>query len=176
MDNLNNPIMHELMSAYMNLVREHRIRPQQIRSVMCPIAGYMIPIVCEPVHEKVRPASDWHGRVSLQYSVAEALCRGRLDGRSYAPESLADPAILDMAARILNDGYDIEVIEAHHRMKVDAPSGTALLLGEAAARGRGINLADHSVRSRDGHTGARKAGDPFTVLIGCGTRPHGKRH
>ena len=46
----------------------------------------------------------------------------------------------------------------HHRMKVDAPSGTALLLGEAAARGRGVSLADRSVRSRDGHTGARAEG------------------
>jgi 4-hydroxy-tetrahydrodipicolinate reductase len=52
-------------------------------------------------------------------------------------------------------------------MKVDAPSGTALLLGEAAAKGRAIALADHSVRSRDGHTGARKAGDiGFATLRG----------
>ncbi|MCC2109581.1 MAG: 4-hydroxy-tetrahydrodipicolinate reductase, partial [Hyphomicrobiales bacterium] len=50
---------------------------------------------------------------------------------------------------------------------VDAPSGTALLLGEAAARGRDINLAEHSVRSRDGHTGARKSGDiGFATLRG----------
>ena len=55
----------------------------------------------------------------------------------------------------------------HHSMKVDAPSGTALLLGEAAAKGRGIALADHTVRSRDGHTGARKAGDiGFATLRG----------
>jgi 4-hydroxy-tetrahydrodipicolinate reductase len=47
----------------------------------------------------------------------------------------------------------------HHRHKVDAPSGTALLLGEAAAAGRGVNLAQRSVRVRDGHTGARVAGD-----------------
>lgn len=63
--------------------------------------------------------------------------------------------------------YDIEIVEMHHRMKVDAPSGTALMLGEAAAEGRGISLADQSVRSRDGHTGARREGDiGFAALRG----------
>ena len=55
----------------------------------------------------------------------------------------------------------------HHNKKVDAPSGTALMLGRAAAEGRGIDLDKHSVRSRDGHTGARKAGDiGFAALRG----------
>jgi 4-hydroxy-tetrahydrodipicolinate reductase len=55
----------------------------------------------------------------------------------------------------------------HHKHKVDAPSGTALMLGEAAAEGRGIKLAEHSVRVRDGHTGARKSGDiGFATLRG----------
>ena len=63
------------------------------------------------------------------------------------------------AAERLGEDWDIEVTETHHRMKVDAPSGTALLLGEAAAAGRGANLADHSVRGRDGVTGQRKIGD-----------------
>ncbi|MCB2050706.1 MAG: 4-hydroxy-tetrahydrodipicolinate reductase [Novosphingobium sp.] len=62
------------------------------------------------------------------------------------------------AAARLSDEWDIEVLEMHHRMKVDAPSGTALLLGEAAAEGRGITLADKSERGRDGVTGAREAG------------------
>lgn len=55
-------------------------------------------------------------------------------------------------------GYDVEILEMHHNRKVDAPSGTALMLGEAAARGRGTDLASHSVRVRDGHTGAREPG------------------
>jgi 4-hydroxy-tetrahydrodipicolinate reductase len=62
------------------------------------------------------------------------------------------------AAARLGPEWDIEVLEMHHRMKVDAPSGTALLLGEAAAAGRGIELAAHSERGRDGHTGARVEG------------------
>jgi 4-hydroxy-tetrahydrodipicolinate reductase len=66
-------------------------------------------------------------------------------------------ALVKQAAKAL-PGYDIEIVEMHHRAKVDAPSGTALLLGNAAAEGRGINLPDHSVRVRDGHTGPRPEG------------------
>src|SRR5262249_48759352 len=61
------------------------------------------------------------------------------------------------AARALDADFDIEILEMHHKHKVDAPSGTALLLARAAAAGRGIDLASRSVRTRDGHTGARKA-------------------
>jgi 4-hydroxy-tetrahydrodipicolinate reductase len=64
-------------------------------------------------------------------------------------------------------GFDVEILEMHHNRKVDAPSGTALMLGEAAARGRGIDLATHSVRVRDGHTGAREPGSiGFATLRG----------
>jgi 4-hydroxy-tetrahydrodipicolinate reductase len=62
------------------------------------------------------------------------------------------------AATRLGEDWDIEIVETHHRMKVDAPSGTALLLGEAAAAGRGIRLAENSERGRDGITGARARG------------------
>lgn len=67
-------------------------------------------------------------------------------------------ALVEDAAQRLGEEWDIEIVEMHHRHKVDAPSGTALLLGEAAARGRGIDLASHSERGRDGITGARKPG------------------
>jgi 4-hydroxy-tetrahydrodipicolinate reductase len=76
-------------------------------------------------------------------------------------------AITRKVAAALDADFDIEVLEMHHRHKVDAPSGTALLLGEAAAAGRGIRLADASVRVRDGHTGARRRGDiGFATLRG----------
>jgi 4-hydroxy-tetrahydrodipicolinate reductase len=76
--------------------------------------------------------------------------------------------LVEQAARALEAAdWDIEVLEMHHRHKVDAPSGTALLLGEAAAKGRGIGLEDNSVRVRDGHTGAREAGSiGFATLRG----------
>ena len=93
-------------------------------------------------------------------------------------------ALVEQAARALGPDFDIEVLEMHHRAKVDAPSGTALLLGEAAASGRGIALADNSVRVRDGHTGARRpgsigfatlrggtvVGDHSVILAGAGER------
>jgi len=61
-------------------------------------------------------------------------------------------------AAIALPDFDVEIVEMHHRMKVDAPSGTALLLGEAAAAGRNVRLSDKSVRGRDGQTGARESG------------------
>ncbi len=65
--------------------------------------------------------------------------------------------LVKQAAKAL-PGYDVEIVEMHHRMKVDAPSGTALMLGEAAAQGRGIGLAENSARGRDGITGKRNDG------------------
>jgi len=67
-------------------------------------------------------------------------------------------ALVRRVAQTLDDDFDIEIVEMHHNRKVDAPSGTALLFGEAAAAGRGIDLAGHSERGRDGHTGARARG------------------
>ncbi|MDQ4135843.1 MAG: 4-hydroxy-tetrahydrodipicolinate reductase [Pseudomonadota bacterium] len=75
--------------------------------------------------------------------------------------------LVRQAAAALGEEFDIEILEMHHRTKVDAPSGTALLLGQAAADGRGIPLKEHSVRVRDGHTGARRAGNiGFATLRG----------
>lgn len=76
-------------------------------------------------------------------------------------------SLVEQAATALGDDFDIEVVEMHHRQKVDAPSGTALLLGQAAAAGRSIDLDKKAVKSRDGHTGARKPGDiGFATLRG----------
>lgn len=76
-------------------------------------------------------------------------------------------ALTKQVAAALGEDFDIEIVEMHHRLKVDAPSGTALLLGAAAAEGRNVALGDCSVRVRDGHTGPRKAGDiGFATLRG----------
>ena len=75
--------------------------------------------------------------------------------------------LAQQVAQALDADFDVEIIEAHHRHKVDAPSGTALMLGEAVARGRGVDLADVSDRGRDGMTGERKRGDiGFAALRG----------
>lgn len=75
--------------------------------------------------------------------------------------------LVEQAAKVLSDGYDIEVVEMHHRHKVDAPSGTALRLGEAAAHGLGQDLKDCAIYAREGVTGEREAGKiGFATLRG----------
>jgi 4-hydroxy-tetrahydrodipicolinate reductase len=76
-------------------------------------------------------------------------------------------ALVEKTASLLDPGYDIEVLEMHHRHKIDAPSGTALALGRAAAAGRRVKLEDVWRKSRDGHTGARPPGQiGFATLRG----------
>jgi len=72
-------------------------------------------------------------------------------------------------AAALDEDFDIEIFEMHHNRKIDAPSGTALLFGEAAAAGRKISLKERSARGRDGHTGARKPGDIGFASLRGGT-------
>src|SRR6266581_9414570 len=78
-------------------------------------------------------------------------------------------ALVKRVAQSLDESFDIEILEMHHKAKIDAPSGTALMLGEAAAAGRGIALDQHSERGRDGVTGARRAGDIGFASLRGGT-------
>lgn len=101
-------------------------------------------------------------------AIAEAGTQGAriVKSGNFSPGVVALAALVERAAAALPD-YDAEVLEMHHNLKVDAPSGTALMLGEAVAKGRAISLADHSVRVRDGHTGPRQAGTiGFATLRG----------
>jgi 4-hydroxy-tetrahydrodipicolinate reductase len=78
-------------------------------------------------------------------------------------------ALTKRVAKTLGEDYDIEILEMHHNKKIDAPSGTALMLGRAAAEGRGVDLAKRLVRGRDGITGARRAGDIGFASLRGGT-------
>lgn len=78
-------------------------------------------------------------------------------------------ALVKRVAQSLDQSFDIEILEMHHKSKIDAPSGTALMLGEAAAAGRQIALAERSARGRDGLTGARRAGDIGFASLRGGT-------
>jgi 4-hydroxy-tetrahydrodipicolinate reductase len=78
-------------------------------------------------------------------------------------------ALVKRVAQTLGDDYDIEILEMHHNKKIDAPSGTALMFGRAAADGRAISLAERSARGRDGLTGARRAGDIGFASLRGGT-------
>lgn len=100
------------------------------------------------------------GMVEADFAAIEAASRHativRSGNFSLGVNMLA--ALVKKTAAALDISWDIEITEMHHRMKVDAPSGTALLLGEAAAQGRGVSLSNAAVKSREGHTGAREAG------------------
>lgn len=75
--------------------------------------------------------------------------------------------LTEQVAKALGPEFDVEILELHHRHKRDAPSGTSLMLGEAASAARGISLAEHAVRTRDGETGPRREGDiGFAALRG----------
>jgi len=78
-------------------------------------------------------------------------------------------ALVKRVAQALDESFDIEILEMHHKAKIDAPSGTALLLGEAAAAGRKIALEQRSARGRDGVTGARRSGDIGFASLRGGT-------
>ncbi len=78
-------------------------------------------------------------------------------------------AMTKLMAKTLDNRFDVEILEMHHTKKIDAPSGTALMFGRAAAEGRGVDLAAHSARGRDGETGARKAGDIGFASLRGGT-------
>ena len=93
-------VIHAFVDAALHLHRERGVRAADIERIECPIAEYMIPVVCEPVSEKVSPATDSHGRVSLQYSLAEAVYHGRLGVDSYSDASLSNPDILALARKI----------------------------------------------------------------------------
>lgn len=112
------------------------------------------------------------GTTGLNSNQKEALIRAGETGRIVWSANMSVGvnllmALVEHTAAKLGTDHDIEILEMHHKHKVDAPSGTALALGEAAARGRGVPLHDVWVKARDGHTGARKPGDiGFATLRG----------
>jgi 4-hydroxy-tetrahydrodipicolinate reductase len=110
----------------------------------------------------------WDSHDAAVRKASETLAIVRSGNFSLGVNVLA--GLVDQAARRLSaEDWDIEIFEAHHRRKIDAPSGTALMLGEAAASGRGVALGEVSARARDGLTGPRHSGAiGFSVLRGGG--------
>jgi len=93
-------VIHPYIDAALRLRERHDLTPETIARVVCPVAPYIVGIVCEPLSEKRRPLTDSHGRVSLQFTLAEAFARGRIGKDAYAETSLRDPAILALADRV----------------------------------------------------------------------------
>ena len=96
--------------------------------------------------------------MQLEQLERRTLLSGFAPAANFAVGVNAAYKLAESAAQILGDGYDVEILEAHHRHKVDAPSGTALLLGDAAAKALGRDLKNDGVFGRDGVTGERKPG------------------
>jgi 2-methylcitrate dehydratase PrpD len=93
-------VIHPYIDALLRLRAWHDLTPEKVERIVVPVAPYIVPIVCEPVDEKRRPNTDSHGRVSMQYTLAEALALGRIGKNAYAERSLRDPVILALADRV----------------------------------------------------------------------------
>ena len=93
-------VIHPYIDALLRIRAAHGVTPSDVERIDVPVAAFIVPIVCEPVAEKFAPASDSHGRVSLQYSLAEALHAGSLGRHAYSADSLRNPEILALARRV----------------------------------------------------------------------------
>jgi 2-methylcitrate dehydratase PrpD len=139
-------VIHPYIDAALQLRLRHHIAPENIDRVECPVTSFIVGIVCEPTSEKFAPASDSHGRVSLQYSVAEALYLGELGKNAYSSESLRNPEILALVRKVeyrvdptypgpgrfkgavriaLRDGRVVEHVEEHNRGSAENPMSYA---------------------------------------------------
>jgi 2-methylcitrate dehydratase PrpD len=135
-------VIHPYISAILRLREKHGIRPNDVERIDCPVTSFIVGIVCEPTEEKFAPASDSHGRVSLQYSLAEALYHGALGKTAYSAESRSNREILALARRVtyyidpdypgpgrfkgavvitLKDGRIFEEVEEYNRGSAENP-------------------------------------------------------
>lgn len=160
-------VIHPYIDAILRLGRKHAVKPEQVARITCPVAPYIVGIVCEPLSEKRRPLTDSHGRVSLQYTLAEALVTGVLGRHSYAESSLRDPTILSLTDKVeyvvdeslpgpeqfkgivrveLNDGTIIEEIEEHNRGSAENPMTEAEIIGKFRENTEGVIAKDAAER------------------------------
>jgi 2-methylcitrate dehydratase PrpD len=135
-------VIHPYISAVLRLRAKHGIEARNVERIECPVTAFIVGIVCEPTEEKFAPASDSHGRVSLQYSLAEALYHGALGKTAYSAESRNNPEILALARRVqyrvdpdypgpgrfkgaakivLKDGRTFEEVEEYNRGSAENP-------------------------------------------------------
>jgi 2-methylcitrate dehydratase PrpD len=135
-------VIHPYISALLRLRVKHAIQPEDVERIECPVTAFIVGIVCEPTDEKFAPASDSHGRVSLPYSLAEALYLGALGRSAYQKENLENPEILALARRVrynvdpdypgpgrfkgavtitLKDGRTFQEVEEYNRGSAENP-------------------------------------------------------
>jgi len=135
-------VIHPYLDALLKLRARRRIDPAKVREIVVPVASFIVGIVCEPVAEKRRPNTDSHGRVSMQYSLAEAMVLGALGKDAYQPASLTNPQILRLADAVtyrvdpsfpgperfkgavqivMQDGTVFEAVEEYNRGSAENP-------------------------------------------------------
>lgn len=152
-------VIHPYITAVLRLREKHGIRPEDVDRIECPIAAYIEGIVCKPLEEKLAPRSDSHGRVSLQYSLAEALYHGALGKTAYSSASRSNPEILALAQRVhyrvdpdypgpgrfkgaakvtLRDGRVFEEIEEYNRGSRENPMTAAELRAKFEENASGL--------------------------------------
>lgn len=163
-------VIHPYISAAIRLRKEHSIQAADIDSVDCPVTAFIVSIVCEPVAEKHAPASDSHGRVSLQYSVAEALFFGELGKHAYSGQSRGNPEILALARKVryrvdpdypgpgrfkgavkvtLTDGRQFTEVEEYNRGSAENPMTYAELRAKFEDNASGFLSAEARGRLAD---------------------------
>ncbi len=169
-------VIHPYIDALLRLRRQHAIDPASVREIACPVASYIVPIVCEPVAEKRRPKSDSHGRVSLQYTLAEAMHAGRLGKDAYQLSKLQNPEVLRLADAVtyqvdatfpgpdrfkgqvkvtLHNGRTYEAIEEHNRGSAGNPMSVDDLVAKFEENAAGVLAPAQTAASPRRYSGWR---------------------
>jgi len=184
-------VIHPYIDALLRVRTEIGIRTEDVESIECPVAAFIVPIVCEPLEEKLAPLSDSHGRVSLQYTLAEAFHRGELGKKAYASESLRNPEILGLAKRVryrvdpdfpgpgrfkgavevrLKDGRVFKEVEEYNRGSAENPMTYADLRAKFDENASGFLSKEQRDRLADGIAALENLRDA-KVLVDLGVVP-----
>ena len=178
-------VLHPYISALLRLRERHRIAAADVASIECPVAEFNVSIVCEPVEEKCAPATQAHCRVCLQYTLAEALCRGELGRNAYIDRYRLDPDVLALARRVtyhvdpafpgpgrfkgvvrvtLNDGRSFSETEEYNRGSAENPMTDVELGAKFDDNASGFLSASERARLTDQIARAEQLTDAGTLV------------
>jgi 2-methylcitrate dehydratase PrpD len=181
-------VIHPYISAVLRLKAKYGIQPGDVERIECPVTAFIVGIVCEPTEEKFAPASDSHGRVSLQYSLAEALYLGALGKSAYSAESRQNPEILALARRVqyhvdpdypgpgrfkgaakivLKDGRAFEEVEEYNRGSAENPMSYEELRAKFDDNASGILSEERRDRLADVIRGLETLPNAGALLDAC---------
>jgi 2-methylcitrate dehydratase PrpD len=183
-------VLHPYVDALLRVRAQHGIAPSDVEQIDCPVAEFNVSIVCEPLAEKLAPSSDSHGRISLQYTLAEALHAGTLGKNAYAQSSLRHPEILALARRVryyvdpdfpgpgrfkgavhirLKDGRVISDTQEHNRGAAENPMTDEELRVKFDENSAGILSAPERERLAEAIQGLEQV-DDVSMVVGLSIR------